>query len=468
MKPLAPVATPRATFVLRLFADEDSELTELAHVDPGAWLDALARRDHVTCCSLQGGFAIEADGALWNGEAIDELRMSATWLGAIARLQRGALVESVWAWEESQMTLVREGELVELSDVHHSGHVVCPRVVFALDAFARTMIEAADAWLVFRAEVLARLDGHPHADVIRENVGEDWSAAVEAVRARIGQPIPLPSPEAARPEPALHRAVKLGDAARVAEILASDPSAVTSRDREGHTALHVAIAHDRVALVETLLARGADPNATTARGSTPLHELTQRSSRAELVDRLFEAGAALEPRDASGWTPLHHAARGAMHGVRSYGVDPAAVADRLLARGARLDACAAVALGRFSELPRLAGAPILGDTIPLLVARARAHLFLVEGDADAEETILRAHLEALDRLLASGASIDDTGELFAQSGLYGAVIGRSAPLVTALLARGADPDRKCRDMSPREAAQHHHLDDMAALMSRPS
>jgi hypothetical protein len=459
-------STPHARFVLRLPTDDEAELVDVGRVDPHAWLAQLAGSERVTCCTLQGGFAIDVDGTPWNDEAIDEIRMSATWLGAIARLQQGSLVEHVWAWEESQMTLVREGSVVELSDVHHSGHVVCPRVVLPLDALASALVEAARPWLVFRAAVLSSLDGHAHADVIRENLGDDWAASVDAVHAAIGRPIPEPPEGAARPEPALHRAVKLDDRARVEAILAADPSAIAGRDREGDTALHVAIAHDRVALIEALLARGADPNASAARGCTPLHELTQRSTRAALVDVLIDAGARPDARDACAWTPLHHAARSAIHGVRSYGVDPAAVADRLLARGAHLDACAAVALGRFSELPRLAGAPILGDTIPLLVARARAQLFLVEGDANAREAILGAHLEALDRLLASGASIDDTGALFAQSGLHGAVIGRSVPLVTALLARGADPDRKCRDMSPREAAQHHGLDEMAALLAR--
>lgn len=461
MKP----ATPHATFVVRLLADDDAEPIELVHVDPGAWLESLAARSDVTCCCLQGGFAIAADGVSWNGEAIDELRMATTWLGAIAGLQRGSLVEHVWAWEESQMTLVREGELVELSDVHHTGHVVCPRVVFALDAFARTMLEAAERWLVFRAEVLARLDGHPHADVIRENIEADWPAAVEAVRARIGRPIPAPPRGAMRPEPALHRAVKLDDATRVAEILDSDPNAVSSQDREGNTALHVAIAHDRVALIEMLLVRGADPNAPAGQGRTPLHEVTQRSTRTELVDRLLDAGAALEPRDACGWTPLHHAARGAIHGGKHHGVEPSAMADRLLSRGAQLDACTAIALGRFCELPRLADAPILGDTIPLLVARARAQLF-VAPDTTTKETILHSHLEALDWLLASGASIDSTGAVFKDSALHGAVIAGSAVLATALLTRGADPDRKFHDLSPREAAQHHRLDDMVELLSR--
>jgi hypothetical protein len=270
-------ATPDATFVIR--TDEDTWVP-VASLDPDEWLDALAAEDRVTCCNLAGGFAIQADGVLWNEGAIDEIRMASTWLSGVERLLEGHRMVQVWAWEESQMTLVRTGDLVEMYDVHHSGHIVCPRVVFSLAELARALARAAEPWLTFRAAALERVADHRHAEVIRENLSDDWPERVQAILERASSPVTTPPPESTEPDPPLMRAVIVDDAAWAGEILAQEPGAVHERLSEegGDTALHLGVERGRHALVVALLKAGADPNARGRDGATPLHVAAQLPS----------------------------------------------------------------------------------------------------------------------------------------------------------------------------------------------
>ncbi len=105
---------------------------------------------------------------------------------------------------------------------------------------------------------------------------------------------------------ALHRAVYHGDVALGDLLLArgADPNATTPI---GQTPLHVAVLVDQPALVERLLAAGANPNLTTDRGQTPLHWAVIRA-RAWHVQRLLAGGADPNVADAEGRTPRDWAA----------------------------------------------------------------------------------------------------------------------------------------------------------------
>lgn len=72
----------------------------------------------------------------------------------------------------------------------------------------------------------------------------------------------------------------------------------------GTTLLHEAVSHGRTEVARMLLARGADADATTAGGLTPLL-LALELDRPELVPVLLEAGADPGARTASGATALH-------------------------------------------------------------------------------------------------------------------------------------------------------------------
>jgi hypothetical protein len=105
---------------------------------------------------------------------------------------------------------------------------------------------------------------------------------------------------------ALHRAVYRGDVALGDLLLArgADPNATTPM---GQTPLHVAVLVDQPALVERLITAGANPNLITDRGQTPLHWAVIRT-RAWHVQRLLAGGANPTIADAGGRTPREWAA----------------------------------------------------------------------------------------------------------------------------------------------------------------
>ena len=122
--------------------------------------------------------------------------------------------------------------------------------------------------------------------------------AVIALAAYLG----LPAVSAAQPADdatALHRAAHAGDAAVVARLLraGADADAAT---RRGVTPLALASARGHAAVVETLLGSGADPNRTSPQGETPLM-VAARTGVVDSVTALlrYGAGAGVDARE--GW-----------------------------------------------------------------------------------------------------------------------------------------------------------------------
>jgi ankyrin repeat protein len=105
----------------------------------------------------------------------------------------------------------------------------------------------------------------------------------------------------------------------------------------GDTALHLAAAGHRDAIVRTLLQAGADPNAAANhRRSTPLHYAADGyvvspewdpNRQVKTISVLLQAGANLHARDKNGATPLHRAVRtrcaAAVTCLLDAGADPA-------------------------------------------------------------------------------------------------------------------------------------------------
>jgi len=302
----------------------------------------------------------------------------------------------------------------------------------------------------------------------------------------------------------LVEAARAADAAAVRQLLAAKPAVDVRRaSADGTTALHWAVYHDDVPLVETLLARGADARASNQYGSTPL-SLAAVIGDVRVLKDLLAAGADVESPNADGQTALMVLARtsnlaaakllldhGAQVNAREQWrqqtalmwaaaeAQPAMV-KLLLAHGAQVDARSQVNHWerQVTVEPRMQARPAGGFT-PLLYAARRgcvecARLLLAAGadvnltDPDGVSPLLLATLnfnfDTAALLISRHANVDQW-DLWGRSALYAAVDldtlpvgGRadrpsadhtsSLELIEQLLKAGANPDLQLKLMPP--------------------
>lgn len=107
----------------------------------------------------------------------------------------------------------------------------------------------------------------------------------------------------------LFAAAALGDHERVAALLADQPAHRDGYSADGWTPLALAAHFNQLEAVRVLLDQGADLHARSRNdnGNTPLHAALAGQSPLTAV-LLLERGADVNTADAAGWTPLHLAA----------------------------------------------------------------------------------------------------------------------------------------------------------------
>ncbi len=125
--------------------------------------------------------------------------------------------------------------------------------------------------------------------------------------------------------PLLFRAATKSTGAVVEELLLRGAT-LSTRDRLGQTALHVAVGASRREVVELLLLQGADPKAIDRSGLTALH--AGLAADVAILELLIVAGADVNNTDVRGSTPLHRAAA----------MGNAKVIDWLISKGAKVNA----------------------------------------------------------------------------------------------------------------------------------
>jgi ankyrin repeat protein len=106
----------------------------------------------------------------------------------------------------------------------------------------------------------------------------------------------------------LVEAAHAGNHARAEALLAAEPHNVNQRSSDGTSALHWAVYHDDVALIDHLLALGAHPDARNDYGSMPLSEAAEVGDPV-VVQKLLDAGADVESANDDGQTALMIVAR---------------------------------------------------------------------------------------------------------------------------------------------------------------
>jgi uncharacterized protein len=97
---------------------------------------------------------------------------------------------------------------------------------------------------------------------------------------------------------------------RVVELIGREPELVKAFSPDGWTPLHLACFFGHAALVEILIAQGAEVNARSRNPmkNAPLHAAAAGRSR-DAVRILLEHGAEVNARQEGGWTALHAASQ---------------------------------------------------------------------------------------------------------------------------------------------------------------
>ncbi len=238
----------------------------------------------------------------------------------------------------------------------------------------------------------------------------------------------------------LSLAIRQGNLAVVRAIVEKNPALVKSGDDSGFTPLHIAATAGHVDIIAYLLDRGADLEARTAGGQTPVFQTVPLASQ-EAFAYLLKKGANLNARDNQGKTILQFALAWRR---------PAMV-DLILQRGFTVDTAGASA----QELLDEAANTGIESLVTTLVSRGVA----IEPGTRNGTTLLhsaaRGGLPGLaSRLLELGARTDARDQHGLTALHLAAFYGRDA-VIPVLLAAGADiealaPDgRSARDMAQR-------------------
>ncbi|MBP7635819.1 ankyrin repeat domain-containing protein [Candidatus Ozemobacteraceae bacterium] len=112
----------------------------------------------------------------------------------------------------------------------------------------------------------------------------------------------------------IHEAAASGNTASVAALIASDSRLVRAKTATLLTPLHYAAVRGHAEVAKQLIGAGADPDARTEDGRTPLQfafenpEMSEHD-RTALVDLLASGSDIVNSIDGIGFSPLHYAAR---------------------------------------------------------------------------------------------------------------------------------------------------------------
>ncbi|MBP7829105.1 MAG: ankyrin repeat domain-containing protein [Kiritimatiellae bacterium] len=258
------------------------------------------------------------------------------------------------------------------------------------------------------------------------------------------------------------------------------------KDRDEETALHVAAEADHAGIVARLLQAGADKDAVTPRGQTPLMRAAQNNA-ADAVESLLRHGATVNLLDNQGLSAIAYAIRNGSVSIAQrladHGADLAVLDNKgnsLLHLAARFDSAAAVhwCLERGADLNARNDFGATPVYLAAVDARTNALNELLDHGADFTLPTTNGwtaiHAAATEdaegtvrRLLRAGADIE-TRRPGGRTPLLDAVRSRRTNNVLALLEAGADVEARTdrEDGALYLAMENDDPGMMQLLMSR--
>lgn len=254
----------------------------------------------------------------------------------------------------------------------------------------------------------------------------------------------------------LIQSVRTSDLKTVSKALEADPSIVNAKDNAGSTLLQHAAGFGSIAMMQLLLDKGANVNATNRLNSTPLHWAIGDESKVRL---LLAAGANVNARTNDGRTPLFQAATlgngsATFHLLLDKGADPTIPTANgltvLIAASRQHNGILKTLLARKLDVNRRAGngftalmtAAAAGNTEGvrlLLEAGADPNILSKQKDSALGEAATSGAEESVRMLLAKGAAVNVPDARGYTPLMYAAASDAiPASTVKLLIAAGAD------------------------------
>ncbi len=183
----------------------------------------------------------------------------------------------------------------------------------------------------------------------------------------------------------------------VAVMLSAGANA-NARTNLGFTPLHLAALYAPTAVADLLMAHGADIHITAAEGETPLH-FAAMAGNTELVRKLLQQGADVNACESDGMTPLSRAA---------YYTDSPDMLNLLVDAGA--EPCPLVGENGTTPLHYAAMGGHDGNLRTLLKLGLDVNLSTKKGDTPLLRAVTFGHVDCVHTLLAAGATTELNGD----------------------------------------------------------